>query len=128
MMGRGGGGARGGGGGGALAAAASSGQLSKSQVSALGKLDGAWHEFDTTGSQTTNRAVSIGYWERGGMARYYINMGIRSRKPRQGTMGYIDAKTGAVVGQGYSSADIGRAIAAIAKGESNRLPYGLYSR
>lgn len=126
-MGRGGSAGRGGGGG-ALASAVASGQLSKSQLSAIGKLDAAWHDFDTTGSQTTNRAVSISYWERGGMARYYINMGIRSRKPRQGTMGYIDAKTGAVVGQGYSSADIGRAIAAIAKGESNRLPYGLYSR
>lgn len=128
MMGRGGGGARGGGGGGALAAAASSGQLSKSQVSALGKLDGAWHEFDTTGSQTTNRAVSISYWERGDAARYYVNIGIRSRKPRQGSMGYIDAKTGVVVGDGYSKTDIGRALAAIYKGESNRLPYGLYSR
>jgi hypothetical protein len=110
----------GGGGGASLARAAASGKLSVTQAAALRKLDGAWHTLPTEGSQSTPRAVRINFYERGQTQRMYVNSKVLSRKPREGTVGYIDLRTGEISGP---ATQIAAALRTISRGRETWAPY-----
>ncbi len=96
------------------------GTLSQQTMDAIRKLDGTWHTFPTLGSQSTSRTVSLSYWKSpdGEKERMYIRLRIQGRTPRDGSLGYIDLKTGAVVPDRSTRQEIATALDSIAQGKA----------